>query len=144
MTLPSSPLASSPRCRSEMWKRAQLAAIKGFKEQAILRIKQTELTVSVDVDTVISRIQTNLQRVTTSRESRRLGEEAVRVGRKRLEEGQISSFDILEVQRRLYDARTRELAAMAELNKSVVQLGLATGTLLEKQGITLFDDKKSK
>lgn len=124
--------------------RAQLAAIKGFKEQAILRIKQTELTVSVDVDTVISRIQTNLQRVTTSRESRRLGEEAVRVGRKRLEEGQISSFDILEVQRRLYDARTRELAAMAELNKSVVQLGLATGTLLEKQGITLFDDKKSK
>ncbi|HEX8295881.1 MAG TPA: TolC family protein [Chthoniobacteraceae bacterium] len=120
--------------------RAQLNLVKGLKQQAVLKIKQTELNVGVDVDTVISRIRTNQQRVETSRQSRELSDEAVRIGYKRLEEGQISSFDIIETQRKLYEARSRELAAVAELNKSVTQLWLATGTILEQNGI-FFDER---
>jgi outer membrane protein TolC len=119
--------------------RAQLNLVKGLKEQAILKIKQTELNVGVDVDTVISRIRTNQQRVDTARETRELNEEAVRIAYKRLEEGQISSFDVIEQQRKLYDAKSRELAAIAELNKSISQLWLATGTILDRQGV--FFDK---
>ncbi|HYR58429.1 MAG TPA: TolC family protein [Chthoniobacteraceae bacterium] len=115
--------------------RAQLNLVKGLKEQAVLKIKQTELNIGVDVDTVISRIITNQQRVDTARQTRELNEEAVRVAYKRLEEGQISSFDVIEQQRKLYDAKSRELAAIAELNKSVSQLWLATGTILDRQGI---------
>jgi len=44
---------------------------------------------------------------------------------------------VIELRRRLYDARSRELEAGADLNKSIVQLWLTTGTLLEKQSIVV-------
>ena len=117
--------------------RAQVRAVKGFKEQALLKIKQTELTVSVDVDTVLSRIETNRQRVATARETRQLNDEAVRIANRRLDEGQISSFDVIETRRKLYDARSRELAAIAELNKSVTLFWNVTGTVLERTGVVI-------
>jgi outer membrane protein TolC len=116
--------------------RAQLRVIEGFKEQALLDIKQQELRVSVDVDTVISRIETNRQRVKTARQSRLLNEEAVRIANRRLDEGQISSFDVIETTRRLYEARSRELDALAALQTSVTQFWLATGTVLDRTGIS--------
>ena len=124
--------------------RAQLNLVKGLKQQAILRIQQTELTVGVDVDTVISRILTNKQRVETAQKTRELSEEAVRIALKRLEEGQTSSFDVIEQQQKLYLAKSRELAAIAELNKSITQLWLATGTMLERNGIVFEDPTKAK
>ena len=124
--------------------RAQLDLVKGLKEQAIIRIRQTELTVGVDVDTVISRIITNKQRVETAQKTRELSEEAVRIALKRLEEGQTSSFDVIEQQQKLYLAKSRELGALAELNKSITQLWLATGTMLERNGIVFDDPTKSK
>ena len=115
--------------------RAQLDSVKAQKEQAILKIKQSELSIGIDVDTVISRIETNKQRLDTARKTRELYQEAVRIAYRRLSEGQISTFDIIEQQRRLYDAKSREVGARTELSKSVTQLWLVTGTVLEKMGI---------
>lgn len=117
--------------------RAQLAAIKGFKEQAILKIRQSEIMVTVDVDTALSRIETSRQRLETARQTRELNEEAVRIAYKRLEEGQISSFDLIEQQRRAYDARSRVLGAGADLNKSIATLWQVTGTILDRMGIVV-------
>jgi outer membrane protein TolC len=122
--------------------RAQLDSVKAQKEQAILKIKQSELGIGVDVDTVMSRIATNQQRLETARKTRELYVEAVRIAYRRLEEGQISSFDIIEQQRRLYDSKSREAAARTELDKSITQLWLVTGTLLDKLGIQVPDPEK--
>ncbi|MDB6153724.1 MAG: hypothetical protein JWL90_2177, partial [Chthoniobacteraceae bacterium] len=122
--------------------RAQLDSVKAQKEQAILKIKQSELGIGVDVDTVMSRITTNQQRLETARKTRELFVEAVRIAYRRLEEGQISSFDIIEQQRRLYDSKSREVAARTELDKSITQLWLVTGTLLDKLGIQVPDVEK--
>jgi outer membrane protein len=123
--------------------RAQYNIARGQKEQAVLKIKQTELTVSVDVDTVISRIRTAQQSAETTRQARKLAEEALRIQMRRIEQGQISSFELIDTQRRLYDARAREIDARNTLDKSIVQLGLATGTTLENRGINVLDDVKS-
>ena len=117
--------------------RSQLDAIKGFKEQAILKIRQSELTVTVDVDTSLSRIETSRQRLATAKQTRELNEEAVRIAYKQLDTGKISSFDLIEQQRKIYDARSRELAAKADLNKSIATLWQATGTVLENLGIQI-------
>ncbi|MES2572173.1 MAG: TolC family protein [Verrucomicrobiota bacterium] len=122
--------------------RAQLDSVKAQKEQAILKIKQSELGIGVDVDTVMSRIETNRQRVETARKTRELYVEAVRIAYRKLEEGQISSFDIIEQQRRLYDSKSREAAARAELDKSITQLWLVTGTMLERLGIQVPEIEK--
>jgi outer membrane protein len=117
--------------------RAQLDVVRGLKEQALLRIKQSELTVTVDVDTALSRIEMSRQRLETARNTRELNEEAVRIAYRRLEEGQLSSFDLIEQQRKLYDAKSRELGARAELDRAIVGLWAATGTVLENTGVTV-------
>jgi outer membrane protein len=117
--------------------RAQLDVVRGLREQALLRIKQSELTVTVDVDTALSRIEMSRQRLETARNTRELNEEAVRIAYRRLEEGQFSSFDLIEQQRKLYDAKSRELGARAELDRAIVALWAATGTVLENTGITI-------
>ena len=115
--------------------RAQYNAVAGQKEQAIIKVRESELQVNVDVDTVISRIETNRQRVQTSRQTRELGEQAVRIAYRRLDEGLISAFDVIEQQRKLYDAKAREIASIGELNKSITQLWLVTGTVLQHENI---------
>ena len=120
--------------------RAQLDQAKTLREQAILRIKQTELTVGTDVDTVLNRVQTNLQRIQTARKTRELNEEALRIGTRRMEEGQQSNFEVLSQLRRLYEAKSGEIAAQAELNRSILQLWLATGTLFQQLGIQVPED----
>ena len=103
--------------------------------QAILRIKQVEHLIGNEVDTVITRIEINRQRLETARNTRALNEEAVRIVYRRLEEGQLSTFDVIEQQKKLYDAKSREFAAVSELNKAISQLWLVTGTVLERSGI---------
>jgi outer membrane protein TolC len=117
--------------------RAQYDAIVGLREQAILRIKQSELTVTVDVDTALSRIETSRKSLEAARKTRELNEEAVRIATRRLEEGQLSSFDLIEQRRKLYDAKSRELAAQSDLNKSIASLWQATGTVLENTRISI-------
>jgi outer membrane protein len=124
--------------------KAQLEAYRGLQQQAVLKIKQSELTVTVDVDTAISRIETNRQRLVTARNTRELNEEAVRIAYRRLEEGQLSSFDLIEQQRKLYDARSREISARADLNRAVISLWAATGTVLENTGVEIVRGKKRR
>jgi len=122
--------------------RANLAASRQLREEAIWKLKQVELTINTDVDTAISDIRTNQQRVESARQARALAVEVVRDENRRLEEGQASTFDILDNRRRLYDAQSGELEAVADFNKSIVQLYLATGTLLREQSIVVVDDDR--
>jgi outer membrane protein len=122
--------------------RAQLDSAKLLKEQAILKIKQTELTIGVDIDTVLSRIESFKQRLETAQKTRELNDQAMRIANRRIQEGQISSFDLIEQQRRLFEARSREVAARADLNKAITQLWLVTGTVLEKLGIQIAEPQR--
>src|ERR1700677_464243 len=103
-------------------------------------MKQVELSINTDVDTAISAIRTNEQRVVTSRQAQQLAEDVVRMQNGRLEAGQASTLDVLDNRRRLYDAQSSVLEAIDDLNKSIVELYLATGTLLNQQSISLVDD----
>lgn len=124
--------------------RAQYDIARLQKTQALLHISQTELNVSVDVDTVLSRIRTAQQSVETSRQSRTYAEAAVMLQEHRMEQGQVSSFDLIDAQKRLYDARSRELDARASLSKFIVQLWAVTGTLLQERNITVVDNEKDR
>ncbi len=113
------------------------------KEQAILNIERVELTIGIDVDTILGRVETNVQRIKTASRSRQLAEEALKIGEKRLAEGVATSFNVLELQRDLSTVRSRQLAAEADLSKSIVQLWVASGTLLDKSGINIDKGKAS-
>ena len=124
--------------------RAQVDAAKARKQQALLRIKASELEIGLSVERAMELTRTNQQRLKTAQFTKTTAVEAVRVGFRRMEEGLITNFDLIEQQRRLYEARTRELSAVFDLNKSITQLWLATGTVLENLGITFADDTTTK
>lgn len=120
--------------------RAQVDAAQGRKTQALLRVKQSEVEIGIAVERAWELVRTNQMRVETARVTNKAAEDAVRIGLRRMEEGLISNFDLIEQQRRLYEARTRELDSVAELNKSITQIWLATGTVLENLGVTFDAD----
>jgi HAE1 family hydrophobic/amphiphilic exporter-1 len=120
--------------------RANLAASHKLREEAIWKLKQVELAIHTDVDTAISAIQSNQERVTSARATSKFAQEVVDMENRRIEAGQASTIDILDNRRRLYDAQSAELEAVNDLNKSIVQLYLATGTLLREESIQLVDD----
>jgi outer membrane protein TolC len=121
--------------------RANLATSRRLKEEAVWKLKQVELAINTDVDTAISAIRTDEQRVQSARQASEVAEEVVQAQNRRLEAGQGSTLDLLDVRRRLYDAQSTVLAAIDDLNKSIVQLYLATGTLLRQESIQLVDDE---
>jgi len=124
--------------------RGQLDQVKAQKAQALVKLKQMELKVVTDVDAALSHLETTRQRVTTAQNSTRLAEDALKIANGQLDQGLISSFDVIDQKKKLDDARMRELQAVADLNISLVQLWVATGTLLERQGIQIEPTTSAK
>jgi outer membrane protein TolC len=117
--------------------KAQLHEARTEKEQLILNYKQLEVDLTLQVDTAVARVETSEKRLATARKSVQAASTTLDAELKRLEQGVGISFNILEAQKDLAAASTREMAARADLNKSLVDLWLATGTLLQKQNIKL-------
>ena len=117
--------------------KAQLNEVRAEKEQLLLSFKQLEIDLALQVDTAASRVETSLRRLQTTRESVKATQTTLDAENKRLTQGVGVSFNILEAQKDLASAHSRELAARADLNKALVDLWLANGTLLSRQGIVL-------
>lgn len=117
--------------------KANSAVAASREQQAILNIARSELNVSVEIDTVIAQVKAAKARLDSTRESVRLGDRLLETEQKRLGEGVARTFDVLKAQRDVVDARTRQIAALADYNKAATQLALVSGSLLERQGIRI-------
>jgi outer membrane protein TolC len=120
--------------------RSQLKEVLTEKEQLLLNFKQLEIDLALQVDTAATRIETSQRRYATAANSIAAAQATLDAELKRLEQGVGVSFNVLEAQRDLSSARSRELAARADLNKSLVDLWLSTGTLLDHYGIVLDEN----
>lgn len=110
---------------------------KRRREQASLNIHKTRTEISLQVLNASRRIETFVQRLETAVKSRELAEKALAAEQKRFENGLSSSFDVLDLQTQLSDARTRELAAQVDLKKSEAELWSVSGELLPQLGVSL-------
>lgn len=119
------------------------AARRGAEDErtrAHVRRGEARLLVALEVDTVISRLRTDEQRLVATRKSREAAAQSAEGGLQRLREGVTTSFEVLQLQKEFSQARSREYAALADLNKDIVDLYLAIGTLLEEQGVMVQSD----
>jgi outer membrane protein TolC len=117
--------------------KAQMKEVLTEKEQMLFSFKQLEIDMALQVDTAASRIETSQRRLATTRNSISSAQATLDAEVKRLEQGVGVSFNILEAQREVAGAESRELAARADLNKALIDLWLSTGTLLDQFGIVL-------
>ncbi len=107
--------------------------------QELLYLKRMEQEILVEIDNAISELETNKQRIEATKISRRLAEESLRAEELKLKEGLSTSHNVLEFQEELVEAKSREISAVIDYNKSLVKFSRVKGTVLEEEGIKLSE-----
>ncbi len=109
------------------------------QEQAVRQAEKLRLQVLLEVDTVYSRVRIDQERLAATRKSREAARQSADAELKRLQQGVSTSYQVLELQRNYSQAQSRELATLADFNKSLADLYLTTATLLQKQRINITE-----
>jgi len=104
-------------------------------EQGRLSLQSAELGVEIEVRDAVRQVETNVKRVSAARKNVELQVKNLEAEEKRFQYGMTTSFQVLQYQRDLTDAKSATVRAVLDYMKSLAALARATGTLLEKQGV---------
>ena len=107
-------------------------------EKALFELENLKQNIIIEVKEAVREIETNLKRTEVTRISSRLHQERLDAEDKRFSVGLSTSRDILEDQEQLVEALSRELLAVIDYRKSLVNLERSKGTLLETRKIKTF------
>ena len=99
---------------------ASLARERLRLTQTQTRLRQQQLNIATQVRQAGRQLQTNAQRVQTSRASRELAERRLDAEQRKFEAGTSTSFQVFQFQRDLSQARNNELRAILDYNQSKV------------------------
>lgn len=94
-----------------------------------------EAQVILNVRSAVRQVETNKKRVRAARIARELQEKKLDAEQKKYEHGLSTSFEVLQFQTDLTTAKSLEVRAITDLNRSAASLELAKGTLLEAYGV---------
>lgn len=89
-------------------------------QQAQRQLQNLELQITTQVRDYARQVQTNQKRVDSARAARDLAEQRLAAEQKKFSAGIQISFFVFQAQRDLTQARTNEIKAMADYNKSIV------------------------
>ena len=99
---------------------ANLARARLQHSQAETQIRNLELAVTTQVREAARTVQTNQKRVDSTRAARELAERRLEAAEKKFAAGIETSFFVFQAQRDLAQARTSEVRAISDYNKSLV------------------------
>ena len=99
-----------------------LARTRLQSEQAQTELKNLELQITTQVRDVARQVQTNQKRVDTTRVARGLAERRLEAAEKKFAAGIETSFFVFQAQRDLSQALSNYVRAVADFNKSLVDL----------------------
>ncbi|MFN7915850.1 MAG: TolC family protein [Vicinamibacterales bacterium] len=107
-----------------------LARAKLQYSQAETQVKNLEMQIGTQVRDAARQVQTNAKRVESARVARDLAEQKLAAEEKKFAAGIQISFFVFQAQRDLAQARTNEIKAIADYNKSVVDYEAVQDTSL--------------
>ena len=112
-------------------------AAKASREQLVLQLRKLEQNVMVEIDDAVGTVRSSFERVEATHQASLFAEAALDAEQKKLENGKSTSFQVLQLQRDLTDARSREIRALADYNIALAQLALSEGDTLQRNRIKL-------
>jgi outer membrane protein TolC len=101
---------------------ANLARVQLERGQAQTRLRDQELQIATQVRVAARDVQTNQQRVESSRSARQLAERRLDAEQRKFEAGTSTSFFVFQAQRDLALARNVELQNILNFHRSIVNL----------------------
>jgi len=117
--------------------RSRYIAARLTREQAEIELRQQEQTATVEVRQSVRQIETDIKRVKAARVNSRLQKEKLEAEQKKFENGISTSFNVLEFQEDLAQARSRENLALVDYNKSRAEMQRVLGSLSADRDIGL-------
>lgn len=118
--------------------RSDLRSAETQKRQAELRLEQQRDVVRSQIDTAITAVRTSLERMDATLRAREYADAALVAEQDKLNAGQSTTFNVLQLQRDLTNARANELAALADHNTALATLRQREASTLDHWGIA-FD-----
>jgi len=117
--------------------RAHFAQIRLNRDQALLRIRNQQQQVFLEIKNAVRDVETDYKRVQAYRVARELAERKLQAEEKKLKVGLTTNYLVLWQQRDLANARSAELKAVIDYNLSLAALDRALGTSLKNKNIRL-------
>ena len=117
--------------------KADYAYAKMDLDQSLVRLKNQEQQMILDVSDAVRMIETNAKRTQAYRVARDLAEKSLDAEVKKLQVGLSTNYFVLDFQEKLANARSMELKAKVDHVLSVARLDKAMGASLEKRNIKI-------
>ncbi len=117
--------------------RNRYAQGKAEKQQSLLRLKQLEQEIMVQIDNSVKLARSEFERIDLTRKAREYAEAAVEAEQIKLANGKSTSFFVLQLQRDLTTARSAEIRSLADYNKAMAVLAQSEGTTLQRNKLTV-------
>ncbi|MBI5185842.1 MAG: TolC family protein [Nitrospinae bacterium] len=115
----------------------ELSASKLRVQKLLFQLKDIEKKIALEVRSGVRDMETNIQRVESTRVSRKLAEEKLDAEEKKFEAGLSTSFNVLSYQKDLTTQETAEIKAIIDYNRSIVGLQKTVAETLDVNGIQL-------
>lgn len=110
------------------------------KERTLLELKRVEQTILVEVDNALTGVENSHKRIGAARVATRAAGQSLTAEMGKLKRGLSTSFVVLELQKQLAEAKSRELRAVADHAIAIAQLQQAEGATLRANQIELVDE----
>jgi outer membrane protein TolC len=110
--------------------RGALNQAKLTAAKSLVSLHELEQQIIVDVDNASGQIVTSHQRIIANREASRLARESLDAGEQRLRAGTGTTFEVLDLQRKLSESEGAELRSVSDYNKAMSEYHRQTGTSL--------------
>jgi outer membrane protein TolC len=106
-------------------------------QQLLLKLKQTEQSVMVQIDNAVKQAQSKYESVQATKQARIYAEAALDAEQKTYGVGKATTFEVLQYQNSLTTARSAEIRALADYNEALANLSQQEGATLERFNINI-------
>ena len=108
------------------------------QRQILLQLKKLEQNVMVQIDNSVKSAQASWEGADASRQARIYAEAALDAEQKKYSVGKSTTFTVLQLQNNLTTARSQEIRALADYQKSLTSLAAQEGGTLERRKLDLI------
>jgi outer membrane protein TolC len=105
------------------------------EQQLLLRLKQLEQNVMVQIDNAVKQAQSAWESVDATRAARIYAEAALDAEQKKYAVGKSTTFTVLQLQNNLTSARSEEIRSLANYNEALANLSQQEGSTLQRHNL---------
>lgn len=113
-------------------------ADKAIEAQDLLKLKQLEQTIMVQIDNAVKQAESAWESVDATKQARIYAEAALEAEQKKYAVGKSTTFTVLQLQNNLTSARSSEIRALANYQEALSNLAQQEGTTLERRNVDVM------